>query len=330
MARSTATGKRSLPQRAARFVRQRILWPFCFDTGDWRQTVFLAGVGRSGTTWIQDLINRDRDCRIMFEPFYRLKTALIRHWREHQYLPPDVDAPEFVEPARQVLSGRIHSLWINRFNTRRIARRRIIKDIRAGLFLYWIRRHFPEIPIVIVIRNPFAVVQSQLQSGWDVDMNDYLDQPRLVADWLGGREAELRSAATAFERNMFRWCIENYVPFCQFAPGEALVVAYEECCSEPEQVNRQLSNFLGRSWRALPASLIERPSAATRPGSAIESGGPLLRPASDWFDESAIDTGLRILRLFGMDALYRESPELRMPADQILGHFGGARSLAAR
>jgi hypothetical protein len=307
--------------RLKRFVNQRVLRPFYIDAGDWRQTVFLAGVGRSGTTWIQDLINRDRTWRIMFEPFYELKTPLLADWRPHQYLRPDNNEPRYVKPAEAILSGRIRSLWVDRFNTRRIVRRRLIKDIRAGLFLNWIKTRFPDIPIILAIRNPFAVVRSQLNAKWDVDLRHYLDQPELVADHLEPFVQEMEAATTPFERNFFRWCVENWVPLRQFRPGSLLVVAYEECCTVPESVNREVSRFIGRPFRPLPDDLVRRPSAATRPDSPIWHGGPLLSPARELFGDDEIKTGLRILRLFGLDAMYNESAQPQIPASELSAMF---------
>lgn len=43
--------------------------PF-IDTGRIEDAVILAGMGRSGTTWGADVLNYDKSCRVMFEPFY--------------------------------------------------------------------------------------------------------------------------------------------------------------------------------------------------------------------------------------------------------------------
>ena len=39
------------------------------EKGDHRSSVFLAGSGRSGTTWLSEIINHRRGYRYVFEPF---------------------------------------------------------------------------------------------------------------------------------------------------------------------------------------------------------------------------------------------------------------------
>ncbi len=309
---------RSFLNRVRRITNQRVLRPFYRDAGDWRNTVFLAGVGRSGTTWIQNLINSDGSYRIMFEPFYRLKTPLIADWHEHQYLHPENREPRYLQPATRILSGQIRSLWVDKFNTKRFVRKRLIKDIRTCLILNWIHRHFPPIPIILVIRNPFAVVHSQLRAGWDLNLNDYLDQDPLMQDHLGPFESVIRGARTPFDRNLVRWCVENFVPLRQFRPGQMLVVTYEDCCRTPDFVNRQLCQFLNRPYTPLSDRAISSPSPATKAESAINTGGSLLRGANQMFDAGQVGRGLKILDLFGLRSIYDESPVPRIPADQIL------------
>src|SRR5262245_59584051 len=105
------------------------------DTGDYRHSVVLAGVGRSGTTWLAQMINHGNDYREMFEPFHPEKTLACAHFKRQQYLREDCVDPRYLDPATRIVTGRIHSPWIDRFNHRHWARQRIIKDIRVNLLL---------------------------------------------------------------------------------------------------------------------------------------------------------------------------------------------------
>ena len=62
-------------------MRSRGSW---LDLGDWRRTVLLAGTGRSGTTWVEKVINHRNRFRVMFEPFHQKKVASISHWSYRQ------------------------------------------------------------------------------------------------------------------------------------------------------------------------------------------------------------------------------------------------------
>jgi hypothetical protein len=43
---------------------------------DFRNTIFLAGTGRSGTTWLSNIINYKNEYRYMFEPFQSKKVNI--------------------------------------------------------------------------------------------------------------------------------------------------------------------------------------------------------------------------------------------------------------
>src|SRR5262249_55955888 len=145
----------------------RRVWKALYiDPGDYRRTILLAGTGRSGTTWIQDIITRAVACRVMFEPFNPRKISLLTEWSCRQYLRAGQWAPQFLAPAARILSGQIRDIWIDQFNQTHVVRRRLVKDIRVNLILRWIRSHFPEIPIVLLLRHPCAVASSKLALGW--------------------------------------------------------------------------------------------------------------------------------------------------------------------
>ncbi|MDP8949818.1 MAG: hypothetical protein M3N00_06185, partial [Actinomycetota bacterium] len=113
---------------------------------DHRNSVFLAGSGRSGTTWISDVINYRNGYRFVFEPFHPGKVRVCKNFGRKQYLRPDDRREEYLGAAREVLTGRIRSPWTDRFNRKFVARRRLIKDIRANLLLGWMRENFPGMP----------------------------------------------------------------------------------------------------------------------------------------------------------------------------------------
>ena len=146
---------------------------FFFDLARYDQTVFLAGTGRSGTTWLEDLINFDGSYRVMFEPFHTRRTDVLREWNYRQYLRPTNLDEKFVHPATQILSGKVRSKWIDQFRCRPIVTRRLIKDIRANLILKWIKHNFPEIRIVLLLRHPCAVASSKLQQDWETHLEDF-------------------------------------------------------------------------------------------------------------------------------------------------------------
>jgi hypothetical protein len=327
--------------------------------GDHRDTVLVAGSGRSGTTWLSTLINHDNEHRFIFEPFHPEKVAACEPFHRKQYLRPEDDRAIYLEAAEKILSGKLRSRWADRFNRKPVARRRLVKDIRTSLLLGWMRRHFSGMPIVFILRHPCAVADSRLRLGWRDSLEEVMSQKQLVEDHLAPFEAEILAAEDPFERSVFLWCIENYVPLRQPGAEKLHVVFYEHLVSDPE---KELSPLLG-----LPEG--KRPEGE-EPNSAIPSrqtppykGRPPSHPLSEGADPSPerippkgippkrlrgsegarsptepdaarafgwterVGEGRRkraaeITRLFGLDLIYGEGP---MPRPEGISEFPGER-----
>jgi hypothetical protein len=281
-----------------------------------KTTVLLAGSGRSGTTWVQELINHRHDHRAIFEPFLGSMVPFCSHFQRKQYLRETDDSPEFLGPARTILGGAFRNDWTDQYNDRPIYHKRLIKDIRANLMLHWLHRHFPAVPIVFLMRHPCAVVASQLRGRWGLNAADLLKQPQLVDDFLGPFVGLIRCARDDFENLLLVWCVENYVPLRQFRRGELLVVFYEELVRYPSREVGRLFHFLRRPVEPGAFEQLRRPSAQSRSWSTILTGDDLLEPWRRDLDASQIRRAAQYLRLFGLDELYGEDA---MPRTQAAG-----------
>jgi len=274
----------------------RLLGGLHVDLGrDHRDAVFLAGSGRSGTTWVSEIINYRKEYRFVFEPFHPGKVRVCKNFRRKQYLRPDDRREEYLGPARKILTGGIRSTWTDRFNGRFAARRRLIKDIRANLLLGWMRENFPGMPMILLLRHPCAVVTSRLALGWRDNLWETMEQRELVEDFLLPVESDIRAARDAFERHVFSWCIENYVPLKQFGPGEIQLSFYENFLAHPEDEIPRLFDFLDEDFDARVYS------KASRKG---EKGS-----VDAWrrcVSGSRLERTVEILALFGLDRVYGE------------------------
>jgi hypothetical protein len=270
--------------------------------GDHRSSVFLAGSGRSGTTWLSEIINHKGTYRYVFEPFNPREVGAFGHFRSKQYLRPDDRRKEFLEPARRVLTGELRDPWTDRFHGRFVARRRLIKDIRANLLLGWMRANFPGMPIILLLRHPCAVVASRLALGWKDNLSETMEQEDLVEDFLLPMETEIRAARDDFERHLFLWCIDNYVPLKQFEPGQIHLCFYENLLVNPEEELRSLFTSLGEDLDARVYGKLGRPSPLSRKNST----GPSVDGWRSHTSPRRLERTIEILSLFGLDRLYGE------------------------
>jgi len=269
-----------------------------------RDAVFLAGSGRSGTTWLAEVINHKGGYRYLFEPFNPARVGAFGQFRSKQYLRPDDAREAFLGPARLALSGALRDPWTDRFNAKFVARRRLIKDIRANLLLGWMRANFPGMPIVLLLRHPCAVVHSRLALGWKDNLDETMAQEDLVEDFLLPMEREIRAAGDDFERHLFLWCLDNYVPLRQFAPGEIHLVFYEDLLQSPEDGLRSLFGFLGEAPDDRVYDKLGRPSLLSR----RDAPSPSVDGWRGSVSTRQLERTLEILALFGLDRVYGEGP----------------------
>jgi hypothetical protein len=282
---------------------QRLLGGLYVDLGrDHRASVFLAGSGRAGTTWVSDIINYRGEYRYVFEPFHPGRVDAFKNFRSKQYLRPDDRRVEYLGPARKVLTGGLRSRWTDRFHRKFVARRRLIKDIRANLLLGWMRANFPGMPIILLLRHPCAVVASRLALGWKDNLYETMEQGELVEDFLRPMEPEIRGARDAFERHLFLWCIENYLPLRQFAPGEIHLAFYENFLVHPDEEIDSLFSFLGKDFDERVYRTLKRASPLSGKDTGSES--PSVDAWRRRISDAQLERATEIQGLFGLQRLY--------------------------
>ena len=293
-------------QRLDKRVIRPLISPLYVDCNpDYRASVFLAGTEKSGTTWISDIINYRREYRYIFEPFWADRVDICQRFKPRQYIRPDDDNPAFLQSAQTILSGRIRNSWTDRYHRRFIADQRLIKDIRANLFIKWIHCQFPQVPIILLLRHPCAVVRSHLRrTHLRPDLRPFLVQNELVEDHLAPFVDAIEAARDDYEKYIFRWCIETYVPLRQFTKGEIHLAFYEDFCTSPESEIDRLFAFLNKPYGKDVYKQVRQPSPVARSVSAIVSGGSLIDGWRKQITEEQISRAMEILGLFGLDAVY--------------------------
>jgi hypothetical protein len=289
-------------------IQRRLGVRFVVDrVPDHRRTVFIAGSGRSGTTWVSEVLNYRNDYRYVFEPLSNNVSATAPFGGK-RYLRPDDDEPELLEIMRRVLTGQIRSAWTERFNRRFVADRRLVKEIRANLLLEWVRLHFPGMPIVVVLRHPCAVAASFVRQGWRGRLEDLLAQDPLVRDFLSSRREELAGLHDRFEKAVAIWCIETLVPLRQLGAEGVHVAFYEHLVRDPELELGRLFAFLGRDDAPQALARLERPSLTSRRERAASSSEERMAGWRRQLSGDEIRRALTIVRSFGLDCLYGDGP----------------------
>lgn len=280
-----------------------------------KDVVFLASSARSGSTWVQNIISSSDSFRVMFEPFWNEKTKILSHWNTRQYINKYDKNNEYYKSVKNIIDGNIRSTWIDSDNISYLPRKRLIKDVRANLFLAWLKRSFPNIKIVYLLRNPFSVAKSYMRLGWsNVDLNRLTKQKDLMENHFSDDIDFFMNIRDPFLKLMVLWSIENIVALRELEKNDAVVVAYEDLLLEPK---RELERIFSHLEIHLPHDLDEVISKRSRTSwNEKETKAKTL-------DQTVKNEGMMILNRFGLDFIY-DDDEYKAPEiykKNILTHF---------
>ncbi len=273
---------------------------------DVRRSILVAGTARSGTTWLGDLIAMQIPCRVMFEPFNPNLVPQFSGFHYFQYLRSDQENPEFYAYAQKLFSGEIRNRWIDHRNECLFPKVRLIKEIRANLALKWVHDHFPQVPILVIVRHPCAVVLSRMELGWatDSDLQSFLSQPELIQDYLAPFIDLIQGAKMDEEKHAIIWSVSNLVPLRQFKTGELNIVRYENLCTQPENELSSIFELLGIGSNISSSVKMNRPSQTSRGTSALVTGADRTTVWKNKLSAQQIDSILRVVDAFGLGDLY--------------------------
>lgn len=276
---------------------------------NWRNsanTILLAGSGRSGTTWLGNIIGANPGTRIIFEPFDRRRVPQAKDLPLRPYARPDGRYPHWYDFVGDVLTDQIGNDWTNQQRSGWWARRLLIKEIRANLLLGWIDHCFHP-RIVLMTRHPCAVVLSRVRLGWETHIDELLSQPELVEDYLSPYIDVIDAAETAVQRHAVMWCVENLVPLHHLSVSKWVFCTYENLYRQPEIEARRVLQALGIRYSWFSRRAVRQISRVTRPDSPLVAARDPLTSWQHELGDGEIEDVMSIVRAFGI-TLYGEGP----------------------
>ncbi len=276
-----------------------------------RRTTLIVGSGRSGTTWLSEIIDSHHHQRSMFEPFRADRVETAGAFTPGEYLDPATVDPTRRASAQRILTGRVRSPWVDQYNHRGVATRRIVKEIRITNLVPWLRVQFPRLPIFYIVRHPFGVANSATRLQWDDHLDQLLDHGPLFAAIDVDPAAVQAVATTPFARHVARWCTENALRLRAPDDPGVLVVSYESLVDHAEREAARIDRFLGRKRIAV---VDDRPSAsAWRSDSALGTASDVARSWTSQVEAIDARAGAAVLGVFGLDEFADAGP-LAAPA----------------
>ena len=176
--------------------------------------------GEQRTEWF-DVARRGNDAAMPWESLHPRPDREAQSYFRHgvpfaAYVDPMEDDYRLSTLFDQVFSGRYRSSFADQRNRARLPIRRFVKDTNTVNLLPWIVAHYPEVPIIYLLRHPFAVSWSYTELGWRSDPLGRL----LVNEHFGSHQAEFSAELIrqTFLYNVTLWCAgiawrcENWLP----------------------------------------------------------------------------------------------------------------------
>ena len=281
--------------------------------GRFQNKIWLLGDGRSGTTWLSNLVNYSGRYRLVFEPFHPTAEQGMLPFGALPYVRPGESYPEFEAYVRSVFSGRFQSYWSDQFTRGFWFEGLLVKSIFSHLFAAWAAGFLPGASRLLILRHPCAVAASKRALRFQQEPTDLLQQAALRQDYLEGHESLIRRTRDPFLKYVLFWSILHSVLLSQASEAGWFIVYYERLCLEPEPELTRMFQYLGRDGAAALKdpklrAMFTQPSQTTRPKDAPKS---VQERAVRWIDEvdkALIPDAMEILAEFGLDHLYGEDP----------------------
>lgn len=245
------------------------------------RALWICSWQRSGSTWLAEMLAGPPGTRLVYEPANLADGVRDGAGANRVALPREGgDATARVLAA---LDGSLAGPWVDQLNRCHLARRRVVKDVRAIWLLGEVHQARPGTPMVLLVRHPFDVAASAVALGW-----------------AGGEDP-----STAFADEVGRWCAAHRAVLADPRLEGVLLVDYESLVADPLGTVRRVLDYAGgfdQTWRTLDVTRVD-PTRRSATDFSPAAGTSPWRP-----EESRRTEVAGTLRECGLGELYGEGP----------------------
>jgi len=284
---------------------------------NYKNPIWIIGDGRSGTTWLTQLINHKNKYRIMYEPFHTL-WGLKLPSLTYQVSTKTKANVKLEKNIYAVLTGRLnYHIHRGPENFSFLYKGLLVKDVWANLIAYHATKLVPSTNVILIIRNPFAVALSKYKSinwGWGNNPLDMINERGLCKSFLAPYETLIKQTAKKKDfilNQLLIWSILNFVPLSQFKKSEIHIAFYEEVYLDPNKEITKIKRYVNpkekKPYFNINTNIIKKTSWSTFHNNTFKKGAT---PFTAWKKELSpyhIKEGRKILKAFGFHDLYDEN-----------------------
>lgn len=243
-----------------------------------QDAIIICGSGRSGTTWLAEIFEGLKGATLLDEPLKRPDSKRIQRMGfsgSGQYIPQGTkDWPEAKKFFEELLTGRefnpnhlhgkMHGLWTTKYW--------VLKFIRAHYLLPWLVDEFPLRKPIYLIRNPYAVVSSQLKHrAWTHTQVKYTIPKTRFNSYFEQFEPIYAAIKNNVQFKVFNWALENsFLLNHAYHQKKWLMIKYEDLVETPNETLGFIFTELN-----LPANQNFRPAISKISNSTRDGAGEI-------------------------------------------------------
>lgn len=306
------------------------------------RTVAIVGFGRSGTTWLSDIVSKASGQALLFEPWH---PEVLDQSKQLSYRTSynDVETAELAGFLTNALDKGQPVPWLLRNHlptavheaeaplTAEIWQQVGIlgfKTIRATMMPEWIINNIAR-RMLFVVRNPLAVVSSIVRrtNFWEYGWPDTYEI--FMANAFAGESADIadvhetllaRPAPTSdLEKVALMWAVTHAIAVPRLERAHVPILYYEDLYRQPFEWARKVLDVLGMEERGILPTYLFTPAMTTMrtlhgKGGLQTASGERVPADFFWRDTLSEDeqaTVLRIVDDFGVQLYSADAARLR-------------------
>jgi hypothetical protein len=248
--------------------------------------IVVLGFGRSGTTWIADIISKILGQLILFEPLHPSVTDLAARV-SYSSLNSNGSSELLRSFYDKVLNKKLRKKWLMRNHVpdrlERVSDGFLdtlweecsiagFKEIRANFMMEWFMKEL-DAKIVFIMRHPGATISSIKgrpnfwEFGWPGTYNLFLQRTIYHKHYREHQIANhidlVKSAATYAEKCAVMWAITHAIALPELERLGLPIFFYEEFYDYPFASTRALMHYLGQGDASIHPSYLFTPSMTT-------------------------------------------------------------------
>jgi hypothetical protein len=202
--------------------------------------IYIAGVARSGTSWVGQVLNSSPDTVYRFQPFfaYEFKGRLHEDSTSEDFRQVFAEMREantpFLTQADKIAAGDYPQ-----FNKHKDPGVLVFKENRYQSLVPQAVRKVPELGMLAVVRNPCAVLNS-----WRKNAKEFPPGSDFLEEWRHGM-CKNQGPEDCFGYYRWKQAAHQYLDLEVQFPNRVKVLCYEEAVRKPLEIFQQLFAFFG-------------------------------------------------------------------------------------